>query len=104
MDPASLTAAAVALLLSSFGTGFAQEAGQKTWEAIQNVGRFVRARLGRHNEQGNALAELEASPDDPVKQAAVTAYVRREIEADEDFAARLASLVEPYSRMRLAGP
>jgi hypothetical protein len=94
MDPASLTAAAIALLLSSFGTGFAQEAGQKTWEAVQNVGRFIRARLGKHDEQRNALTELEASPDDPVKRAEVMEYVRREVETDNEFAAHLASLVD----------
>lgn len=50
-------------------------------------------RLGRHDEQQRALAELEASPDDPAKRALVTEYVRLDIEADAEFAARLASLV-----------
>ncbi len=94
MDPVTLSAAAVALLITNFGTGFAQEAGKSAWEAIQKVSQSIATRLGRHDEQRRALAELEASPDDPVKRAAVTEYVRRDIEADEEFAARLASLVE----------
>jgi hypothetical protein len=46
-----------------------------------------------HDEQQRALAELEASPDDPAKRAVVTEYVRRDVETDAEFAARLASLV-----------
>jgi hypothetical protein len=94
MDPVTLSAAAVALLVSSFGSGFAQEAGKTTWEAIQNVGRAVVARLSRRDEPQRALADLEASPNDSVKRAAVTEYLRRDIEADDEFAARLAALVE----------
>jgi hypothetical protein len=83
----------VALLATGFGTGFAQEAGTSAWEAVQKVGRAVAARLGRHDEQRRALAELEASPQDPAKRAAIAEYVRRDVEADVEFAARLASLV-----------
>lgn len=94
MDPVTLSAAAVALLVTSLGSGFAQEAGKSAWEAIQNVGLSVTARLGRRDEPQRALAELEASPNDPVKRATVTEYVRRDIEADGEFAARLAALVD----------
>ena len=93
MDPVTLSVAAVALLATGFGTGFAQEAGKSSWEAVQKVGRAVAARLGRHDEQRRALVELEASPDDLAKRAWVTEYVRRDIEADTEFAALLASLV-----------
>jgi hypothetical protein len=93
MDPATLSAAAVALLATGFGTGFAQQAGTSAWEAIQRVGHAIAVRLGRHDEQRHALAALEASPDDPAKRAAVSEYVRRDIEADEEFATRLGSLV-----------
>lgn len=93
MDPATLSVAAVALLVTGLGTGFAQEAGKSAWEAVQRVGHAVAARLGRHDEQRRALAELEASPDDPAKRAVVTEYVRRDVEADAEFAACLGSLV-----------
>jgi hypothetical protein len=93
MDPVTLSAAAVVLLATSFGTGFAQEAGKSTWDAIQNVGRSIRARLGRDDERRRALAELEASPDDPAKRAAVAEYVCHDIEADKEFAEHIASLV-----------
>lgn len=45
MDPATLSVAAVALLVTGFGNGFAQEAGKSAWEAVQKVGRAVAARL-----------------------------------------------------------
>lgn len=93
MDPVTLSTAAVALLATGFGTGFAQEAGKCAWEAIQKVSNAIAARLGRHDEQRRVLAELEVSPDDPAKRAAVAGYVRQDIEADEEFAVRLASLV-----------
>ncbi len=93
MDPVTLSVAAVALLITNFGSGFGQEAGKSAWEAIQNVGRTLAARLGRHDDQRGALTELEASPDDPVKRAVVTEFVRRDIEGDEEFAAQLAALV-----------
>jgi hypothetical protein len=93
VDPVTLSAAAAALLATSFGTGFAQEAGKSTWDAIQNVGRFIRARLGKDDERRRALAELEASPDDPAKRVAVAEYVRHDLEADKEFADSVASLV-----------
>ena len=94
MDPITLSAAAVALLVTSFGSGLAQEAGKSAWEAIQNVGRAITAKLGHFAEQRQDLAELQANSDDPAKRAAVTEYVRRGIESDGEFAAHLASLVE----------
>jgi hypothetical protein len=93
MDPATLSVAAVALLATGYGTGFAQEAGKSTWEAGQKACRTIAARLGRHDEQRRALAELEASPHDPARRAAVAEYVRRDVETDAEFAARLASLM-----------
>jgi hypothetical protein len=62
-------------------------------DAIQNVGHAVAAMLGGQKEQQRALAELQASPGDPARRAAVMEYVRRGIEDDEVFASRLASLV-----------
>jgi hypothetical protein len=93
MDAATLSAAAVALLVTGFGTGFAQEAGKSAWEAIRRVGQVVAARLGRHDDQRRALADLEASPDDTGKRAVVAGYVRRDVEADAEFAALLERLV-----------
>jgi hypothetical protein len=93
MDPASVSAAAVALLAASFGTGFAQQAGTSAWDAIQKVGHAIAGRLGAQAGQRRALGELEASPDDPAKRAVVAECVRRSMEADEEFAAELASLM-----------
>jgi hypothetical protein len=93
MDPISLSVAAVALLVTSFGTGLAQEAGKSAWEAVEKVGRIVSARLNRSDAQHQALAELQASPGDPTKRAAVAGFVRGDLEADPEFAALLASLV-----------
>lgn len=89
MDPVTLSVAAVMLLV----TGFTQEAGKSAWEAVQNVGHAVATRLGRHDDQRRALAELKADPDDPAKRAVVTDYVRRDVEADAEFATHLASLI-----------
>lgn len=94
MDPVTLSVAAVALLTTNFGSGFAQEAGKSTWEAIQKVSKAVMAKLGRHDERRRALAELQAAPDDPVKRAAVAEYIRCDIEEDKEFATHLASLVD----------
>jgi hypothetical protein len=93
MDPVSLSVAAVALLTTGFGTGFAQEAGKSAWEAVQRVGRIVSARLGRGDDQRRALDELRASPDDPAKRAVVAEYIRHDLETDTEFAALLSSLV-----------
>lgn len=93
MDPDTLSAAVVALLATSFGTGFGQEAGKSVWESVKKVARTVADRLSRHDPGRRVLAELEACPDDPMKRAALVDYLRRDIEADEEFAAYLGILV-----------
>ncbi len=93
MDPATLSTAAVALVGTSFGTGFGKEAGKNAWEAVKKVAGAVMDRLSTHEHGRRVLAELEASPDDPVKRAVVADYLRRDIEADKEFAARLGWLV-----------
>ena len=93
MDPATLSITAVALVGTSFGTGFGKEAGKNAWEAIKKVTGTVVDRLSIHDHGRRVLAELEASPDDPAKRAVVVDYLRRDIEADEEFAAQLGRLV-----------
>ena len=77
MDPVTLSEAAAALVATSLGTGFGQEAGKGAWELVKKVAHTVVDRLGSHDRGREILKELEASPDDPVKRAAVVEYLHR---------------------------
>jgi hypothetical protein len=93
MDPVTLSAAAVALLSTSFGAGFAKEAGKNAWESAKNVAGAVASRLSSHDHGRRVLAELEANPDDPVKRTAVVDCLRSDIDADNEFAVYLSRLM-----------
>ncbi|MEU7365989.1 hypothetical protein AB0B92_10420 [Streptomyces hygroscopicus] len=93
MDPATLSAVAVALVASKFGEGAATEAGKAAWLKIQSVAHAVRQRFGRSDVQSAALAELEASPGDEGTRATVAGHLRHELESDAEFAATLEALV-----------
>lgn len=93
MDPATLSAVAVALVATKFGEGAAMEAGKAAWLKIQSVAQAVRQRFGRSDAQSAALAELEASPGDEDMRATVAGHLRHELESDAEFAATLEALV-----------
>ncbi|MCD7440468.1 hypothetical protein K4B79_19855 [Streptomyces lincolnensis] len=98
MDPASLSLLAVTLLATKFGEGIAVQAGQNAWAKIQGVTQAVRERLSRSEPQREALAQLDASPEDKDRRAAVAAHLRHELEHDEEFAATIEALVASADR------
>ncbi|MEU7061564.1 hypothetical protein [Streptomyces sp. NPDC046197] len=98
MDPASLSLLAVTLLATKFGEGLAVQAGQNAWAKVQGVTQAVRERLSRSEPQREALAQLDASPEDQDRRAAVVAHLRHELESDEEFAATIEDLVASADR------
>lgn len=98
MDPATLSAVAVALVASKFGEGAASEAGRAAWVKVQDVAHALRQRFARSATQSAALGELEANPGDEGARAAVAGHLRHELENDAEFAATLRALVTAAER------
>ena len=91
MEPVSLGIAAAALLASKFGEGFAGDAGESTWKAVQRLRGVVAAKFHDHGSgtTSTAVATTSSAEDTTAVAARITAAA----EADPRFAAEIERLV-----------
>lgn len=95
MDPATMGAEVVAALvpyLAEAGKAAAKKVGEAGWDQAGRLWTAVRARLTGAAQQ-EALADLEAQPEDKAVQGAAEMQLRKALAADEAFARELAALL-----------
>jgi hypothetical protein len=91
MEPATLAAAAVALLSPYLVEGakeFAQKVGGAAFAGVETLCGLVREKLA------GPVAALEAAPADEDERALLRIQLKKALAADPDFAARLRALVD----------
>jgi len=97
MDPAQLTQTLWETLkpyLPVLLTEAAKAGGKRVPEAIGRLWQEITDRLRKRPAAAEALADLQAAPDDADAQAALRLQVRKLLAADEALAAQLADLLQ----------
>jgi tetratricopeptide (TPR) repeat protein len=110
IDVSSLATACVAAMVPCFseaGKAVATKLGEATVAGAERVVNLVRGKLTRP-EQQQALADLEAAPEDPDNQADVRKKLKQALAEDEGFCKELAELLEALPKggdqtMKIAG-
>jgi hypothetical protein len=104
MDPttigalASSVVAVLAPYLAKAGEEFAKEVGKTASSKMGDLYQAVKARLHGHPAAAEALADVEATPDDEDAQAALRLQLKKQMEADGAFADTLRRLLEEIGR------
>jgi tetratricopeptide (TPR) repeat protein len=110
VDVSSLATACVAAMIPCFseaGKAVATKLGEATVAGAERIVGLVRGKLARP-EQQQALADLEAAPEDPDNQADVRKKLKQALAEDEGFCKELAELLEALPKggdqtMKIAG-
>lgn len=101
MDPGTVATLAVGALVRYLASKAAGLAGRAVDEAVDErldrLYTLVRDRLTRHRRQ-RTLEDLEGKPDDARRQGRLELALEDSIEADPDFASRLAAILEDLAQ------
>jgi len=101
MDPVTIAATAVSLLspylgklAGKAGEKLAEAAGNAAWKTTAELYASLKARFaGDHCAEG-ALQDLEQTPDDEDRQAAVRSQLKKLLAAEPEFARQLLDLLK----------
>jgi len=97
MDPISVLASSVVSVLSPYlikaGESLAEEAGKIIGNKIGGLYQFLKERLDNKPSAKEALADLEAKPDDEDAQAALRQQLKKQMNADPSLVDELRKLV-----------
>lgn len=100
MDPTIISAlasgvvAALAPYLAKAGEEFAKEVGKTAGGKMGALYQAVKARFQGHPSAAEALADVEATPDDKDAQAALRLQLKKQMSADLTWADTLRQLLE----------
>jgi hypothetical protein len=105
MDPATLAAGAVSLLLVHLGKGVeraAEKVGEDVWKAVktrtQSIYEAIRKRFAGDSYASKTLERMEEKPDDDARQAAVHDILQEKLGEDAEFMAALTQLMQEARR------
>jgi hypothetical protein len=94
VDPGAIALTVAGLLAKTALEALGGKAGESTWGAFGRIADAVRARFGNEAEVTEALERLEAKPTSQARTTEVAEVLQPRLEADPDFAAELARLIE----------